>query len=107
MMRDIWRGSACGRFGSGRLPDVVMIRVEPADQLVELERGLPNVAEQAAARASAAYAATAIDGGVVPLVLGATALELPGSDFQTRSHRGDCRRIEDSLYPAAGAVGRE
>jgi hypothetical protein len=81
------------------------MRIEPADQLVELERGLPNVAEQAAARASAPYAATAIDGGVVTLVLGATALELPGSDFQTRSRRGDCRRIEDLLYPAARAGG--
>jgi len=81
------------------------MRIEPADQLVELERGLPNVAEQAAARARASYAATAIDGRVVALVPGATALELPGSDFQTRSRRGDCRRIEDLLYPAAGAGG--
>jgi len=98
------------RVGEGALrfwwaPDVVVIRIEPADQLVELERGLPNIAEEAAARASSADAAAAIDGGVVTFVLGATALELPGSDSQTRSRRGDYRRIEDLLYPGAWGGG--
>ena len=75
-----------GRFRLAGPLQIVVVRVESADQLVEPERRLPDIAKQGASRAAAGNAAAAVDSGVVTLVFGATAVELPGSDFHNRSH---------------------
>jgi hypothetical protein len=92
---------------------VVVVRIELADQLIQFQRRLPNVAEQIAADAAAMDAAPAIHGRIEAFVFGATALELPGSDLQVSSNRIaplSTPRIEASLYPAShpnGAVQSE
>jgi hypothetical protein len=64
---------------------VVVIGVELANELIELEGGLPDLEKEVASRAAAAYGALAIDRGVISSVPGATAVELSGSDLQTSS----------------------
>ena len=71
-------------LGRSRLLEVVVVRVETADQAVEVERRFPDLEEQVAARTTASNASGAIDGGIVSLVLGAAAFELAGSDLQRK-----------------------
>ena len=71
-----------GRLGRGRPLEVIEVGVEPADQLIQLEGGFPNIEKQAAPRATAPDAALPVDGGIVSLVPGTAAFELSGSDLQ-------------------------
>lgn len=71
-----------GRLARGRPLEIVEVGVEPADQLIQLEGGFPNIEKQVAPRATAPDAALPVDGGIISLVPGATAFELSGSDLQ-------------------------
>jgi hypothetical protein len=62
---------------------VIVLGVEFTNELIELEGGLPDFAKQAASGAASDDTTTAVDGGIVPLVLGATAVKLAGADFQS------------------------
>jgi hypothetical protein len=66
--------------------EVVMAGVELADQLIQIEGGLPDLEEQLTALASTFYGALPVDWWVVSLVSGAAALELSGSDLQWSSN---------------------
>jgi len=62
--------------------EVVVPGIEFADELVQLERGLPDFKQETAARATAVSRRAAIGGGIVALVAPATAVELARSDLQ-------------------------
>jgi hypothetical protein len=59
-----------------------VVRIESPDELVELQRGLPDLEQQYAPRAAADDTALAVDSGIVPLVFGAAAVEFAGANFQ-------------------------
>jgi hypothetical protein len=61
---------------------IVVVRVEPADQRVEPQRRLPDIQQQGAARACALDSAEPVHGRVVFFVSGAAARESSGADFQ-------------------------
>ena len=61
---------------------VVVPGIEFADELVELERGFPDLKQQVASRAAALSRRTTIGGGIIALVAPATAVELARSDLQ-------------------------
>ena len=71
------------RFWRGGALQIVVAGIEFPYQLVELEGGFPDIEEQVAAQAARLDTALPVDGGIVTLMPGATALELPGSDLQT------------------------
>jgi len=96
----------CRTSGLRGPPAVIVIGIETADQLVELQGGLPDFAQQGAARAGAGYSAAAIHGGVIPFVPGTTALELPGSDFQTCSHCRDGGESKAYCIPRPAPAAR-
>ncbi len=60
-----------------------MFRIEPPDELIELERGFPNVAQEPTSQASSDNTTAPVDSGIVPFVPGATAVELAGANFQS------------------------
>jgi hypothetical protein len=64
-------------------PDqIVVVGIELPDELVQLQRRLPDLKQQITARAPAFDAALALDGGIIPLMPGAAALEFAGADLQ-------------------------
>jgi len=72
----------CRRLGPGQRLEIVEVGVEPADQLIQLEGGFPNIEKQAAPRARAPDAALPVDSGTISFVSGAASFELPGSNLQ-------------------------
>jgi hypothetical protein len=66
----------------GRAAQIVMSRVELADQLIQLDRRFPDFEKQQAARAAAPDAALAIDSGIVRFMSGAAAVEFARADLQ-------------------------
>ena len=85
------------RLGLGRGLKVVVVRVEPANRLVEPEGRLPDVEQQQAAGTTALDSRLPIHGRIVAFVPAAAAVEFPGSDFQTSSNP----------YTLAGSTGRK
>ena len=83
-------------FGFDAFLEVVVVRVEAADQAIKVQRSLPDLKEQGAACARSTISAlaidSAIDGRVVGLVLRAAAFELAGSDLQSLDTLAGLRR---------------
>ena len=73
-----------GAFGLRGTLAIVVIRVELANQLIQVERRFPNLAQYAAARTAAANAAATIHGRIISFVFGAAAIELSGADLHNR-----------------------
>ena len=82
---------------------IVVGGVELPDQLVQLEGSFPDLVQQTTARAAAPNAALPVGGWVEPSVFGATAIELPGSNLQTRTNP---YTVTGSARPAKRAAGR-
>ena len=62
--------------------EIIVTGIEFADQLVQLQRCLPDVEQKLAALASAFDGAGAVDRGIVAFVLAAAAIKLSGSYLQ-------------------------
>jgi len=71
------------RWHFGReLLEVVVPGIELADELVQLERGFPDLKQQVASRTAALSRRATVGGGIVAFVAPATAVELARSDLQ-------------------------
>ena len=64
------------------LLEIVVPGIELADELVQLERGFPDLKQQVASRAAALSRRATVGSGIVALVAPATAVELARSDLQ-------------------------
>jgi hypothetical protein len=70
------------RFFHGWPLQIVVLGVESADELIELEGGFPDITQKTAAQAAPNDASASVDSGAVAFVPGAAAIELAGANFQ-------------------------
>jgi len=81
-----------------------MVRIEPADQLIQIERCFPDVEEEIATGTSASNGATAIYSRIVSFVPAATAVKLTGADLQAASGLGLLDLFADFAFALNGGL---